>query len=67
MPTSLEQLLRYCQETHGKAASLLEFFKKKEKRKRGRMLHADVLFDINKKQPVAPAGIVVLPCSQHMF
>lgn len=30
MPTSLEQLLRYCQETHGKSASLLELLKKEK-------------------------------------
>lgn len=46
----------------------LRAFKKRErKRKGGRMLHADVLFDISSKKPVAPAGIVVLLRSQHMF
>lgn len=67
MPTSLDQLLRYCQETHGNSASLSEISKKKREKKRNCMLDADVLFDISAKKPVAPAGIVPLLLSRHMF
>lgn len=44
-------------------------FKKKKKRekKRNCTLDADVLFDISAKKPVAPAGIVPLLLSRHMF
>lgn len=38
MPTSLDQLLRYCQETHGNSASLSEISKKKKRNEK--KLHA---------------------------